>query len=368
MTSAVRRSMAAGLAGAGCMAAVLVALSSSSRPAAHSVADQAEAARAAEHFLRTYVDADGRVVRHDQGGDTVSEGQAYAMLLAIATGDRDTFGRVWRWTNRELRRPDGLLSYLWRDGNVADPQAAADADLDAAWALLLAADRFRAPTYRRAGLALGRAIVSGEVARTARGPVLVAGPWAKASPQTINPSYFSPGAYITLGATSGDPTWTQLAHTSRSIIDALTRDPARLPPNWARLEADGTPKPSSSPGAHGNPPQYSFDATRTLLRLGTDCDAGGRQLAARAWPLLQRQIRDGFAARSALDGTPRDGGEHPSLIVGAAAAAQAAGADAEAASLLDRAEAVEAQHSTYYGAALAALGRVMLQTQELRRC
>jgi endoglucanase len=31
---------------------------------------------AAETFLSTYVDADGRVLRHDQGDDVVSEGQA----------------------------------------------------------------------------------------------------------------------------------------------------------------------------------------------------------------------------------------------------------------------------------------------------
>jgi endoglucanase len=198
--------------------------------------------------------------------------------------------------------------------------------------------------------------------------VLVAGPWATASPQTINPSYFSPRAYAALGAASRDPTWTRLGHTSRSIIDALTRQPPRLPPNWARLQADGTPQPTGSPGADGNPPQYSFDATRTLLRLATDCYDSGRQLAARAWPLLQRQVKDGFALHTTLDGMPRDRGEHPALIAGAAAAAQAAGADADAARLLDRADAVEARRSTYYGAALAALGRVALQTQWLGRC
>jgi endoglucanase len=368
MTRAGRRSTAVGLAAAGIAAVVVAALSASSPPASSVGSHGAVAAGAVEHFLRTYVDGNGRVVRHDQGGDTVSEGQAYAMLLATAIGDRDTFRRVWRWTDLELRRDDGLLSYLWRDGRVADAQAAADADLDAAWALLLAADRFRVPAYRRAGVALGRAILAGEVAHVVRGPVLVAGPWAMASPHTINPSYFSPGAYVALGAATGDPAWAGLARTSRSIVDVLTRDPARLPPDWARLDANGSSEPTGSPGADGDPPGYAFDATRTLLRLGTDCSAAGPRLAARAWPLLQRQVRDGFSARSALDGTPRGGGEHPSVIVGAAAAAQAAGAESEAALLLDRAEAVEARHSTYYGAALVALGRVALQTEWLGRC
>lgn len=45
-----------------------------------------QAVAASEAFLKRYVDPDGRVVRRDRGGDTVSEGQAYAMLVAVATG------------------------------------------------------------------------------------------------------------------------------------------------------------------------------------------------------------------------------------------------------------------------------------------
>src|ERR1700756_1318941 len=37
------------------------------------------ARQAGRTFLSHYVAADGHVVRHDQDGDTVSEGQAYAM-------------------------------------------------------------------------------------------------------------------------------------------------------------------------------------------------------------------------------------------------------------------------------------------------
>src|SRR4051794_15467154 len=50
---------------------------------------------AARAFLDEYVDGDGRVVRRDQGGDTVSEGQAYALLLAAVVDDRTRFDEVW---------------------------------------------------------------------------------------------------------------------------------------------------------------------------------------------------------------------------------------------------------------------------------
>ena len=49
---------------------------------------------AARRFLDAYVDLDGHVVRRDQAGETVSEGQAHPLLLAVALGDRATFERV----------------------------------------------------------------------------------------------------------------------------------------------------------------------------------------------------------------------------------------------------------------------------------
>src|SRR5207302_9757221 len=72
----------------------------------------------ARTFMRRYVEGNGRVVRRDQGGDTVSEGQAYAMLLAVALDDRGRFDTVWRWTRTHLQQPDGLLAFHWADGRV----------------------------------------------------------------------------------------------------------------------------------------------------------------------------------------------------------------------------------------------------------
>ena len=50
-------------------------------------------------------------MRRDQGGDTVGEGQAYGMLMAAAIGDKKRFNLIWDWTQKNLVRPDGLISY-----------------------------------------------------------------------------------------------------------------------------------------------------------------------------------------------------------------------------------------------------------------
>ncbi|HEX6312191.1 MAG TPA: glycosyl hydrolase family 8 [Acidimicrobiia bacterium] len=129
-------------------------------------ADAERRARAAaERFLDRYVSDEGRVARHDQGGDTVSEGQAYALLLAAAIGDRARFELVWAWTAANLQRPDGLLAWHWADGSVADAEPAADADLVTSRALLLAGERFDelrdAPHLHRAVRGVGRRGVGG---------------------------------------------------------------------------------------------------------------------------------------------------------------------------------------------------------------
>jgi endo-1,4-beta-D-glucanase Y len=73
---------------------------------------RARAGQAADTFLDRYLSADGRVVRWDQGGDTVSEGQAYAQLFAAATGSGPDFGLAWNWQKTHPQRRDGLFAYL----------------------------------------------------------------------------------------------------------------------------------------------------------------------------------------------------------------------------------------------------------------
>jgi endoglucanase len=335
-----------------------------SRFAEHS---EDRAVATAEHFLDRYVRSDGRVVRIDQGGDTVGEGQAYAMLLAAAIGDRRRFETVWAWTQNNLRRPDGLISFLWRDGHIVDPQAASDADLDASRALLLAACRFHEPGLRSQALRIGEAIMGVEVATVRGAPVLTAGPWALTPAIILNPSYFSPATDAALHAASGDSRWTSLSASSRAITSALMSGSARLPPDWARLEGV-TPVPIGSPSAPQTPPEFSFDAVRTLVRMAEDPDPAGRRIAARAWPVFANQDPTALPVQHALSGRPIGDVRHPVVLVAAAGAADAAGHPAARDGLLDEAEALDRRSPTYYGAAWVALGRVMLTTRLLESC
>jgi endoglucanase len=177
---------------------------------------EAAARQAGHDFLDHYVEGDGRVVRRDEGNDVVSEGQAYGMLIAVALGDEARFRAIWDWTKSHLRRPDGLLSWRWADGQVTDVNSAADADLDAARSLVLAGRRFQAPELGEDGKRLGADILQAETVavgtRTAPpddlappgewvvgpGRMTVAGNWASAPPYAVDPGYFG-SAWVALG-------------------------------------------------------------------------------------------------------------------------------------------------------------------------
>lgn len=341
--------------------------SGSSTTTSVSATPEQRATAAARHFLNRYVMGDGRVSRIDQGGDTVGEGQAYGMLLAAAIGDSARFHLIWDWTQKNIQRPDGLLAFLWRDGHVVQSQAASDADLDASRALLVASCRFHSPKYRHDAVKLAAAIMQVEIGSASfqGNPVLTAGPWAITPPPvTVDPSYFAPASFLALRAATKDPRWGAVATSSRSITSKLMPAQGRLPPDWAHLVGDNA-VPIGNPGIAQSPPQFGFDAVRTLVRFAEDPNSEGRQIAARAWPVFENQNPTKLPVEHDLFGKVTGHTLHPVVLVAAAGAADAAGHAAARDGLLDEAEALDAQTKTYYGAAWVALGRIFLTTKLL---
>lgn len=325
----------------------------------------AEAERAARRFLDTYVDDDGRV-RRDADGDTVSEGQAYAMLLALAIDDVDTFDDVWTWTQDNLISSTGTLSWQWKDGEVLDANAASDADLDAARALFTAADRFGRPDYRDDANALAAALFDEDVVYAGDTTMLVAGPWAARSPYTWNPSYLAPAAFDLLAAETLNPEWTEIRRDAVTSLAAITRDGDRLPSDWATLGLDGDVEVSGAPG--GGAVAFGYDGFRTFQRLAEACDADSLALAIELRDDIDRAI-EASAGRTDLDGAAQDDDDaNPLFLLAAASAADAAGDDERANELADEAERMERESPSYYLGAWVALTRVLIDTDRLDVC
>ncbi len=317
-------------------------------------------------FLDQWVNDDGRVVRRDQGGDTVSEGQAYGLLIAIGADDEESFTRIWQWTEANLVRSDGLLAWRWDDGGIVDSEPASDADLDAARALIVAGERFDRPEFTTAGISLSSTILDEMTAETPLGRILLPGLWAQGGPDYFyNPSYASPVAFALLGEATGDTRWAELEAGAGAVSAALLEE-SPLPPDWAQVTSTGEVNAMPGAGGKGDDVRYSYDAARLPIRFAESCHSEDRRIAAAVLDPLSGQER--LAAALDLGGAALNPDEHPLAYLARAASASASGQERPAREDIERARLLGQEFGTYYGAAWTALGRLMLETDRLGGC
>ena len=134
------------------------------------------------------------------------------------------FAAAWRWEQTHLQLPDGLFAYHWSGGKVVNAEPATDADLDTAWALVLAGQRFHNSQYLAQGLRVASAVLSNETTVVAGALQLVAGPWGRSSPAVADPSYFSLDAMDALENGVGRSTVVRAGrrfHGARRLADRL---------------------------------------------------------------------------------------------------------------------------------------------------
>ena len=315
-------------------------------------------------FLADWTEG-GRVVRRDQGSDTVSEGQAYGMLIALSLKDEKSFDSLWKWTENNLQKSDGLLAWRWKNGTVVDSTPASDADLDVARALVIAGKRFGRSDLTTAGTRLATAIADALTVQTALGRILLPGPWAATNPHSYNPSYVSPVSFQVLGDATGDPRWAELAAGSRAVTIKLL-EVAALPSDWAQVNDDGTVAVIPGPSGTSGEVTYGYDAARTAIRFAESCSPADVAISARISPTLTRSTE--LAAVLDLGGSPKTSDKSPLAYAARAAASAADGNNGAARSDLTRAARLSASVPTYYGRAWTALTLTMLRQTTLGGC
>lgn len=221
-------------------------------------------------FRARYMLPDGRVV--DTGNRNVShtEGQGFAMLMAVRADDRASFERMWNWTRRTLARPrDALFSWRYRPADstpVADSNNATDGDLFLAWALLEAGASWGVADHTQSAQAIGRDIIR-LLLRNAGGMTLMlpgARGFERRDHLIVNPSYYCFPAIRRIAAAVPDPAWVKLAGDGLTLLRAARFGRWGLPPDWlAVAKAD---RRLSLPDNWA--PRFSYDAVRVPLYLG----------------------------------------------------------------------------------------------------
>lgn len=240
----------------------------SGEPAAPSCPDWAQW----QDFRNAFLSEDGRVIdRGSPDSRTVSEGQAYALLFALAANDRAAFDRILAWTEANLADGDltaRLPAWLWGrndqdEWGVIDANAASDADTWMAYALIEAGRLWQTPRYA----ALGR-LLADRVRREAvadlpgLGPTLLPAPAGfQTGPDRwrLNPSYLPVPLLRRLAAVNSD--WTPVIASARAVI---TRSAVGdFAPDWTAYGAETGFGPDPEHGTHGD-----YDAIRVYLWAG----------------------------------------------------------------------------------------------------
>ncbi len=217
-------------------------------------------------FKTRFMDADGRIVDNGNGGVSHSEGQSYALTIAVAAGDREGFDTVFRWTEANLARPDKAL-YCWRydprqANPVADRNNATDGDLLIAYALAKAADRWKLPRYAARSRAITAAIATDLTRLVGGRMLLLPGLEGFAAPgrTTINPCYYVWPALDLFARTGDAATWRRVIADGEALLTAARFGVHRLPTDWIDVSNTGAVSP-----AIGKPPRFGFDAIRVPL-------------------------------------------------------------------------------------------------------
>lgn len=298
-------------------------------------------------FYKTrFIQPDGRVVRPDDHNDSVSEGQAYALLRAVWSNDQATFDRVYGWTEANLSQQRLKSRHLlaWHFGQdhqgqwtLLDGNSAADADQDYALAMVLAHRRWGRPTgnlpnYQEKAVLVLKDLMSHSTCQDPWGRLwLTPGDWASCQlPLLLNPSYFSPAWNEVFYWVTGDRRWLKLADTAYLGLELLSRrfgdqSGVGLVPDWCLLqdkEAFG-PAPEQSAA-------FGWDAIRIPWRIGLAAlwfqDKRARQFLAKTFlPFARQQWQNQgrLLAIYAYDGQALVNYDSPVLYAGLVAAALA---------------------------------------------
>ena len=200
----------------------------------------------------------------DSSKSVVSEGIAYGMLITAALGSKAEFSGVYQFYVTANKSSGGLMA--WRCGNSCGgctDNAASDADLDVAMALLQAHQRWPSAGYEAAATSLITKIRAAVVSTCGGGTFIVAGEWDQGICDLINPSYFAPGYYKVFAKydSAGASTWNAMVDSAYVLLNASRANG----PNSLWPDASDT-SGNRKDGFANN----GYDAIRVPWRIATD--------------------------------------------------------------------------------------------------
>ncbi len=219
-------------------------------------------------YKTLFVKGDGRVIDNANGNISHSEGQGFAMIIAVGANDPATFAKLWGFAKNNLAvRKDSLFAWKWTPGvfggKVTDSNNATDGDILIAWALLEAHQAgfgdYRAEAFKIL------ADVKPLILPAPYGPIVMPaaqGFDAKAQGSiVINLSYWVFPAFKRLADLTGDTSWLELFDSGEALIAAASQNKGGLPADWTALQG----RKATTAKNFAN--DFSYNAVRIPLYL-----------------------------------------------------------------------------------------------------
>lgn len=224
-------------------------------------------------------------VKFDDKSKTVSEGIAYGMLLSAYAGDKVHFDGFWAFFKKSMNK-NGLMNWMTDgcSGNARD-NAATDSDLDAAHALIIAAEQWPGGTYEADAKTLIGNIYKFEIDHQSF-LTLSGDMWG--SDACLNPSYQAPGYYRQYKAfdATNASAWGSAVTSAESLLSKNAHATTGLVSNWC--DKTGA---ANSCGPNNPYLGYGSDACRTPWRMAIDVLWHGKATAATAYSISERMSK-----------------------------------------------------------------------------
>jgi endo-1,4-beta-D-glucanase Y len=220
-------------------------------------------------YVAGFMDNQVRVIDHDAGDRTTSEGQAYGMFFALVANDRAHFDGLLNWTEQNLAGGDlsaNLPSWLWghsqnNQWGVLDKNSASDADLWMAYTLLEAGKAWNEPRYTKIGTSLAHHIAEQEVAEVpGLGTVLLPGPtgFQHGASYRLNASYVPLQLVLGVGHFVPGGPWQKIAASIPAVVNKSA--PHGFVSDWTEFKTGAS--------LQAAPTNCSYDAIRVYLWAG----------------------------------------------------------------------------------------------------
>jgi endoglucanase len=204
-----------------------------------------------------------KIVRPENGNDTVSEGIGYGMLIGVFMNDQSMFDTLWSYAKSKFDK-NNLMTWCQgtgQTGSCNSTGSATDGDEDMAYALLMASKQWSGGTYASDATTLIGNIFTHEVS----GNILLPGDsFGSAGQNELDPSYFAPSYYRAFANVDSGHDWMSVLTECYTILrNAWGND--GLVPNWVNQSGTGITVSNSAVD-----PYFGYDACRIPFRIGMD--------------------------------------------------------------------------------------------------